>query len=86
MYYQVDSLREVRRKLEARVKVMAEEQNLPSPETLLADAPLFYKTRRFWRYFSPKRRRKTEWGEVSERETIKNTKRRGKQQNTLGNK
>ena len=61
---QVEGLREVRRKLEARVKVMAEEQKLPSPETLLADAPLFYKTRRFWRYFSPKRRRKTEWGEV----------------------
>lgn len=61
---QVDGLREVRRKLEVRVKAMAEEQNLPSPESLLEDAPLFYKTRRFWRYFSPKRRRKTEWGEV----------------------
>lgn len=72
LFDQVDDLREVRRKLEARVKVMAVEQKLPSPETLLADAPLFYKTRRFWRYFSPKRRRKTEWGEVSDRERSTN--------------
>ena len=62
---QAKDLREVRKGLEARVKSAAEYHNLPSPETLKAEAPALYKTRRFWRYFSPKRRRKMEWGEVS---------------------
>eukprot|EP00752_Nemacystus_decipiens_P011720 g10401.t1 len=61
---EAEELREVRRGLEARVKSAAEYHNLPSPETLRAEAPALYKTRRFWRYFSPKRRRKMEWGEV----------------------
>ncbi|CAN0205105.1 unnamed protein product [Pylaiella littoralis] len=61
---EAEDLREVRRGLEVRVKATAEEHDLPSPETLKADAPALYKTRRFWRYFSPKRRRKMEWGEV----------------------
>lgn len=55
----------MRRGLEARVKATAEEHSLPSPETLKADDPARYKTRRFWRYFRPKRGRKMEWGEVS---------------------
>ncbi|CAB1106134.1 unnamed protein product [Ectocarpus sp. CCAP 1310/34] len=50
--------------LEARVKATAQEHSLPSPGTLKAEAPARYKTRRFWRYFSPRLRRKMEWGEV----------------------
>lgn len=63
----VEMLREVRGNLEPRVRKMARENNVPSPDTLLAEAPEFYKTRRFWRYFSPKRRRKMVWGEVRKR-------------------
>ncbi|CAN0138215.1 unnamed protein product, partial [Scytosiphon promiscuus] len=61
---EAENLREIRSGLEKRVKGTAEEHKLPSPETLKAEAPALYKTRRFWRYFSPKRRRKMEWGEV----------------------
>lgn len=61
----MEDLREVRSGLEARVKSVAQTHDLPSPEKLKAEAPALYKTRRFWRYFSPKRRRKMEWGEVS---------------------
>lgn len=43
---------------------VAVENNMPTTEELLRDAPAHVKNRRFWHYFSPKRRRKIEWGEV----------------------
>lgn len=69
-YPQLNVLRQDRGVLEARVLQMAAEHDMPTAAQLLDEAPPHIKNRRFWHYFSPKRRRKVEWGEVRRSEAI----------------